>query len=272
MKTKLRPIDITIFMCLFVFAQEAQAGISTADFKNVLPPHREKLSTLTSNTEDDKLENLTINGGIISTSQFNFQEKFWSYSFIMKSLFASCGDLGISVAYKATDWFSIDALLVNIEGDKQKKEGLNCRYGVTLTPTKGLQMRIYGGVNESNEINKYNSVNTAAFLGYKCEDFTLGAEYNYIFNPIYQTEKDLFGYSAFMSVKLDKYADLYFRFDDIFCKEEEITNKIEHIAAIGFLFRLNEQVKLNPNFKINLPETEGFNTNYFACLNCYINL
>ena len=28
---------------------------------------------------------LTLNGGLISTTQFNFQEKFWGYRYVMKS-------------------------------------------------------------------------------------------------------------------------------------------------------------------------------------------
>ena len=32
-----------------------------------------------------KKGNLTLNGGLISTTQFNFQEKFWGYRYVMKS-------------------------------------------------------------------------------------------------------------------------------------------------------------------------------------------
>ena len=67
---------------------------------------------------------LTLNGGLISTTQFNFQEKFWGYRYIMKSFqdeykFGSSADLGISVAYKFADWVSADAIIVNGEGYKK---------------------------------------------------------------------------------------------------------------------------------------------------------
>ena len=69
---------------------------------------------------------LTLNGGLISTTQFNFQEKFWGYRYIMKSFqdkykFGSSADLGISASYKFTDWISADAIVVNGEGYKKYK-------------------------------------------------------------------------------------------------------------------------------------------------------
>ena len=52
-----------------------------------------------------KTGNWTLSGGLISTNQFNMQEKFWGYRYIMKSFqdefkFGSSTDLGLSVAYK----------------------------------------------------------------------------------------------------------------------------------------------------------------------------
>ena len=55
-----------------------------------------------------KYGNFTLNGGLISTTQFNFQEKFWGYRYIMKSFqdeykFGSSADLGLSATYKFAD-------------------------------------------------------------------------------------------------------------------------------------------------------------------------
>ena len=123
-----------------------------------------------------KTGNLTLNSGLISTTQFNFQEKFWGYRYIMKSFqdqykFGSSADLGISATYKFADWLFADAIIVNGEGYKkvQKNDGLNYGLGTTLTPAKGLQIRLYGGLNESGEQGKENIVNLAAFVGYKSD-------------------------------------------------------------------------------------------------------
>ena len=136
-----------------------------------------------------KRGNLTLNGGLISTTQFNFQEKFWGYRYIMKSFqdqykFGNSADLGISVSYKFADWVSADAIIVNGEGYKkiQVNDGLNYGLGVTLTPVKGFQIRLYGGLNESGVEGKANTVNMAAFAGYKHDKFTIGAEYNHMLN------------------------------------------------------------------------------------------
>ena len=119
-----------------------------------------------------KKGNFTLNGGLISTTQFNFQEKFWGYRYIMKSFqdqykFGNSADLGLSASYKFADWVSADAIIVNGEGYKkiQKNDGLNYGLGVTLTPVKGFQVRLYGGLNESGQDGKSDVVNMAAFAG-----------------------------------------------------------------------------------------------------------
>ncbi|MBQ2838793.1 MAG: hypothetical protein IJE73_04045, partial [Muribaculaceae bacterium] len=63
----------------------------------------------------------TLDGGLISTTQFKVQEKHWGYRYIMKSFqdeykFGSSADLGISAAYKFNDVVSADAIIVNGEG------------------------------------------------------------------------------------------------------------------------------------------------------------
>ena len=71
-----------------------------------------------------KTGKLTLSGGLISTTQFNFQEKFWGYRYVMKSFqdqykFGNSADLGISAAYKLADWITADAIIVNGEGYKK---------------------------------------------------------------------------------------------------------------------------------------------------------
>ena len=156
-----------------------------------------------------KTGNLTLNGGLISTTQFNFQEKFWGYRYVMKSFqdmykFGNSADLGLSASYKFADWISADAIIVNGEGYKkvQKGNGFNYGLGATLTPVKGFQIRLYGGLNDSGESGKAGVVNMAGFIGYKNKDFTLGAEYNHMLNASGKEGNDQFGYSVFGSVSL----------------------------------------------------------------------
>ncbi len=219
---------------------------------------------------------LTLNGGLISTTQFNFQEKFWGYRYIMKSFqdeykFGSSADLGLSIAYKFAYWVSADAIIVNGEGYKkiQKNDGLNYGLGVTLTPVNGFQIRVYGGLNESGENGKNDIVNLATFAGYKHDRFTIGAEYNHMWNASYTKGNEQFGYSVFGSVKVAKFADIYARFDDLYSNNNWNIAKDESAAILGAQFKLGKYVKIAPNFRMTIPKADGANNQYYAYINCY---
>lgn len=220
--------------------------------------------------------NLTLNGGLISTTQFNFQEKFWGYRYIMKSFqdqykFGNSADLGISAAYKFADWISADAIIVNGEGYKkiQKNDGLNYGLGVTLTPAKGFQVRLYGGLNESPEKNSMDIVNMAAFMGYKSDKFSIGAEYNHLLNASYKEDADQYGYSVFATLNLSKETSLYARFDELKSKDDWNKAKDEQAAILGAQFKLGKYVKVAPNVRMSMPKANGADDKYSAYINCY---
>ena len=222
---------------------------------------------------------LTLAGGLISTTQFNFQEKFWGYRYVMKSFqdkykFGSSADLGVSASYKFTDWLSADAIIVNGEGYKkiQVKDGFNYGLGMTLTPVKGFQIRLYGGLNEAAEEGKKNTVNMAAFVGYKTERFTVGAEYSHMWNASYKQDANQYGYSVFASAKLSKCADLYARFDDVYSKDKWNAEKDESSAILGAQFKLGKYVKVAPNVRMSMPKSDGADNRYSAYVSCYFGI
>ena len=172
METRLIIMDILTFVCIPIYAEE--------------------------NRRDEYLDKLQVQSGNISTTIFNFQEKFWEHSYVMKSLFGYTEDIGISASYQFTDWVSVDAIFMPIEDDDK----INYRMGVSFTPTEGLHIRLYGGVNDNNEINQFTSANMAAFIGYKSKEFALGAELNHTINSPYILNNNVVGYSIFASVKL----------------------------------------------------------------------
>ena len=226
-----------------------------------------------------KTGNFTLNGGLISTTQFNFQEKFWGYRYIMKDFqdmykFGNSADLGISAAYKFADWISADAIIVNGEGYKkiQINDGLNYGIGVTLTPAKGFQIRLFGGINEKANDTQKDKINLAAFAGYKGEKFSIGAEYNKMYNASNKNNADQSGYSIFTSVKLAKNTELYARFDDLYSKDDWNIAKDEHAAILGTQFKLGKYVKLAPNFRLTTPKASGADNKFYAYLNFYFGL
>ena len=221
----------------------------------------------------------TLNGGLISTTQFNFQEKFWGYRYVMKSFqdqykFGSSADLGLSVTYKFSDMLSADAIVVNGEGYKkvQKNDGLNYGLGMTLTPLEGFQLRVYGGLNESAEAGKKDIANFAAFAGYKHAKFTIGAEYNHMWNASNKKDADQYGYSIFGSVKISKDAELYARFDDLSSKNDWNKTKDEQAAILGAQFKLGKYVKVAPNFRMSMPKADGADHKYAAYVSCYFGI
>ena len=221
----------------------------------------------------------TLNGGLISTTQFNFQEKFWGYRYVMKSFqdqykFGSSADLGLSATYKFSDMLSADAIVVNGEGYKkvQKNDGLNYGLGMTLTPLEGFQLRVYGGLNESAEAGKKDIANFAAFAGYKHAKFTIGAEYNHMWNASNKKDADQYGYSIFGSVKISKDAELYARFDDLCSKNDWNKAKDEQAAILGAQFKLGKYVKVAPNFRMSMPKADDADHKYAAYVSCYFGI
>lgn len=223
-----------------------------------------------------KTGSLTLNGGLISTTQFNFQEKFWGYRYIMKSFqdaykFGSSADLGLSASYQFTDWLSADAIVVNGEGYKkiQQNDGLNYGLGLTMTPVESLQIRLYGGLNESAVEGKDNIMNVAAFMGYRAKNVRMGAEYNHMWNASYVAGADQSGYSLYASLKLSDATEVYARYDQLQSKDNWNIAKDETAAIVGAQFKCGKYVKLAPNFRLNLPKAESDPIGYAAYINCY---
>ena len=219
--------------------------------------------------------NLTLNGGLISTTQFNMQEKFWGYRYVMKSFqdeykFGSSADLGISAAYKFADWISADAIVVNGEGYKkiQNQDCLLYGLGTTITPLKGLSIRLYGGVNEGVD-DKKDVYNFASFVGYRNSCFSIAAEYNVMQNNGNKENADLRGFSIYSSVKLNKTVDVYARYDELSSKDDWNIANDEKAILVGAQMKLGKYVKVAPNFRVALPAADGADNRYMGYISCY---
>ena len=221
----------------------------------------------------------TLNGGLISTTQFNYQEKQWGYRYIMKSFqdlykFGSSADLGLSAAYQFADWLSADAIIVNGEGYKkiQKTDGLAYGLGATVTPLKGLSIRLYAGVNEGREATQTDVWNYAAFVGYKGNGFHIGAEYNLIENYKNVRGQNLSGLSLYGSANLSKTIAAYARYDQLMSKDDWNKAKDEQALILGAQFKCGQYVKIAPNFRLTMPAADGADNHYSAYVSCYFGL
>ncbi len=220
-----------------------------------------------------KKGNWTLNGGLISTTQFNMVEKFWGYRYIYKSFqdeykFGSSADLGVSVAYKPAKWVALDAIIANGEGYKkvQVKDGLQYGLGATFTPVKGLTLRAYAGINEQPDAK--DVMNYAAFIGYKHDVFSIGAEYNYMQNYKGVEDHDKSGFSVYGTVKTNKWSEVYARYDNLASKDDWALTEDEGVLLVGAQFKLGKYVKVAPNFRMTMPKNDGEN-GYSAYISCY---
>ena len=226
-----------------------------------------------------KSDRWTLDGGLISTTQFKVQEKHWGYRYIMKSFqdeykFGSSADLGISVAYKFNDVVSADAIIVNGEGYKkvQEKDGLQYGLGATVSPVKGLTLRVYGSLNESAQKGAKDAYNWAAFAGYQNDRFSLGAEYNIYQNTGFVDDADQYGLSVYGTAHLSKAVDVFARYDYLTSKDDWNIGKDESAAILGAQFKVCKYMKIAPNFRMNIPSVDGAKNGYSAYVSCYFGI
>ncbi len=222
-----------------------------------------------------KTGRLKLSAGLISTTQFNYQEKAWGYRYIQKSFqdqykFGSSADLGISASYELADWLTADAIIVNGEGYKkiQVNDGLNYGLGFTLTPLKGFSARLYGGLNEGAKAEQKDTWNWAAFVGYKTDGFSIGAEYNYMKNAGYKDGVNKQGCSFYTSGRLSKNVEAYGRFDHLYVDSTDG----ESACLLGLQVKVGKYVKLAPNFRMNFPKADAAANSYHAYLSCYFGI
>lgn len=203
-----------------------------------------------------KTGDFTLDFGLIGLEQFNVQEKFWGYRYIMKSFqdeykFGSSADMGILGKYKFTKWLSADITISNGEGYKKLNGDNKYRYavGATLFPVKGLTVRAYYDLASKNgdADGLKDQQNLAFFAGYKHKLFSLGGEYNQMFNTKSKEDKDQNGYSIYSTVKLAEKFDAFGRYDNLASKDDWSSADGQRVL-IGIQYSPIKQLKIAPNY------------------------
>lgn len=223
-----------------------------------------------------------INGfplGLISTTQFKIQEGIWGYRYIEKSFqdayrFNSSADLGISIAYKLNDAISADFILTNGEGHKtlQADSTLRTGFGVTFTPLDKLIGRIY-----YDFISKENTQSSiATSIGYKADNYSIGAEYNKQLNVSFNEDQDLSGGSFYATVKASSKIKVFARFDKLFSNTTPGDSNDWNQSNDGQLYLAGIEyspvrgIKLAPNIRGWNPADENKEFSASLFLNCEI--
>ena len=200
-----------------------------------------------------KTGDFTLDFGLIGLEQFNVQEKFWGYRYIMKSFqdeykFGSSADMGILGRYKFTKWLSADITISNGEGYKKLNGDNKYRYavGATLFPVKGLTIRAYYDLasKSSDADGLKDQQNLAFFAGYKHKLFSLGGEYDQMFNTKSKEDKDQNGFSVYSTVKLAEKFDAFGRYDNLASKDDWSSADGQRVL-IGIQYSPIKQLKLS---------------------------
>lgn len=198
-----------------------------------------------------KLNDFTLDFGLVGLNEFSFQEKFWGYRYIYKSFqdenkFGSSADMGIVGTYKFTKWLSTDLSITNGEGYKKLNIDNRNRYGlgVTATPVKGLSLRAYfDNYSHSEGVDKKDQQTMALFAGYQYECFSVGAEYNKQFNQKFVKDANVDGYSIYASGNIAKNFTLFARYDYI----DKSGDKSTIIG--GIQYEPLKYLRISPNYQ-----------------------
>lgn len=220
-----------------------------------------------------KDKGLDISVGQIGLLQFNTQEDYWTYRYVMKSFqdenkMGSSVDLGITAQYDISPLLSADISLTNGEGYKQVEKNNSTRYGAgfNIRPIKNTVFRIYGDIyNESENLRdalpsgvtdaKYsNQYTLSLFAGYQDEIISGGIEYNHLFNKGFIEKKSYYGYSLYSTVKVAPKWKIFGRYDlTDSSKPSSFTsswnNEDGQLMMLGAEFRPLKQVKIAPNIR-----------------------
>lgn len=203
-----------------------------------------------------KPNKFSLDFGLIGLEQFNIQEKFWSYRYIWKSFqdeykFNSSADMGVIGKYDFLSWLSADVTFINGEGYKKLSKDNKFRYGlgVTVTPVKDLILRAYYDIYNGTGDDAKDQQSLALFAGYKHKHFSIGAEYNKLFNTKFVEEQNQSGYSAYATVYLNKKFNVFGRYDKLTSKDDWNSENDQQRAIIGMQYKPIKYLRVSPNFQ-----------------------
>lgn len=224
---------------------------------------------------------LTLSGGMISTTQFKFQESFLGKRYVMKSFqdeygFGSSADLAVSAEYKVNDFLAFDGIVANGEGYKQVQvnDGLLYGVGFTVGYLNGFVFRAYASYNEAADgiktgdgILYRGEMNLACFAGFRNRIISLGAEYNMMMNSGFVNDADRCGSSVYATVNINNNLGLYGRWDYLSSKESWNKTSDGMAGIVGLEIKLGKYVRLSPNFRIWKPYDNSIKNQTYFYLN-----
>lgn len=221
--------------------------------------------------------------GLISTTAFKVQEKFWGYRYLLKSFqdnnkYGSSADLGVSAAYQFNEVISADLIVLNGEGYKNLEADsiFSVGAGVTLKPMQKLIARAYIETttgesdyedDDGEDVNLVKQNTLALFLGYADQKLSLAAEFNKQNNNKKTEGNDLTGYSFYSTYQM-KSTKLFARYDILESKDDWNISNDGNLFVIGAEFNPVNGIKITPNYRNYSPaanDSDSINYMYVSC-------
>lgn len=203
-----------------------------------------------------------VSVGLVNLKQFSEQENFWGHRYVFKSFqeeygIAFCEDIGVVAGYEFSPVISADIAFTNGEGRKFKNMDNRYKYGagITLKPLKGLILRLYGDIYdipkylEDNMVKRDKQYSIASFAGYANKYFSIGAEYNRVFNYKFDSKQDANGYSAYTTINITPKMHIYGRFDYFDTAGNMKYDNEGHAIICGFEYSPIRQIRISPNYQ-----------------------
>ncbi len=222
--------------------------------------------------------NLTLTVGLMGLFEYREQEAYWGHRYTYKSFqdhykFGHSADYGVAVKYQISAPISVDFSWTNGEGYKTLKKNKSNRYelGVSVVPVENLLVRVYADMyNDSKEMHEAtanldnfdNQYTYCLFVGYKNKNIKAGLEYNYQVNPKFNKDRNMSGYSAYCTAKLNKKWNGFARFDMLQSSKEKGASWNKRDGKVGILgveYKPFKNVKIAPNFRFNRYENSDKN-------------
>lgn len=223
-----------------------------------------------------KTGDFSLDFGLITLEQFNIQEKFWGYRYIRKSFqdeykFNSSADMGVIGKYKFTDWLSADVTFINGEGYKKINKDNNFRYGagVTAKPLKNVTLRAYWDMYNGDGEESKDQHSMALFAGYKHKCFSIGGEYNKLFNTKFTENQDQSGYSVYGTVNVSEKFALFGRYDNL-SSRNHYSGADQQFGLAGLQYTPNKYLRLSPNYQVVKPQNGKAESYLFLSLGFFI--
>lgn len=203
-----------------------------------------------------------VSAGLVNLKQFSEQENCWGHRYVFKSFqeeygIVFCEDIGLVAGYEFSPVISADIAFTNGEGRKFKNMDNRYKYGagITLKPLKGLILRLYGDIYdipkylEDNMVKRDKQYSIASFAGYANKYFSIGVEYNRVFNYKFDSKQDANGYSAYTTINITPKMHIYGRFDYFDTAGNMKYDNEGHAIICGIEYSPIKQIRISPNYQ-----------------------